>query len=112
MRYVVRPGLSGLVTCFAGSPLGRPDDRRGRPHLRSNSRLFQYYQPVWAAGGGVNYAVTPQWVVGADYLHYDLGHTHVTGTTVPPRLIFPGANLTASQTVSGDIVRAALSYKF
>jgi outer membrane immunogenic protein len=41
----------------------------------------------WAAGGGVNYAVTPNWIIGVDYLHYDLGHTNVTGFTVPPGTI-------------------------
>jgi outer membrane immunogenic protein len=60
----------------------------------------------WAAGGGVNYALTPNWIVGADYLHYDLGHTSVTG--------FDGRGdfLTASQKVGGDIVRGVINYKF
>ncbi len=62
----------------------------------------------WAAGGGVNYAITPNWIAGVDYLHYDLGHTNVTGVTAA----VPGASLTASQTVGGDIVRGVLNYKF
>jgi hypothetical protein len=47
-----------------------------------------------------------------DYLHYDLGHTNVTGVTVPPGFIVPGASLTASQNVAGDIVRGVINYKF
>jgi outer membrane immunogenic protein len=66
----------------------------------------------WGAGGGVNYALTPNWIVGVDYLHYDLGHTNVTGVTVPPGFIVPGASLTASQNVAGDIVRGVINYKF
>jgi outer membrane immunogenic protein len=66
----------------------------------------------WAAGAGVNYAVTPNWIIGVDYLHYDLGHTNVTGVTVPPGTIVPGASLTASQDVAGDIVRGMINYKF
>jgi outer membrane immunogenic protein len=66
----------------------------------------------WAAGGGVNYAVTSNWVVGVDYLHYDLGHTNVTGSTVPPGTIIPNAGLTASENVAGDIVRGVINYKF
>jgi outer membrane immunogenic protein len=59
----------------------------------------------WAGGGGVNYAITPNWIVGADYLHYDLGHTSVTATD--------GVDfVTASQKVSGDIVRGVINYKF
>jgi outer membrane immunogenic protein len=66
----------------------------------------------WAAGGGVNYAVTRNWIIGVDYLHYDLGHTNVTGFTVPPGTIIPNASLTASQNVAGDIVRGVINYKF
>jgi outer membrane immunogenic protein len=64
----------------------------------------------WTAGGGVNYAVTSHWIVGVDYLHYDLGHTSVTAPAVAP----PGfaSSLTADQTVAGDVVRGTISYKF
>jgi len=65
----------------------------------------------WAAGGGVNYAVTPRWIVGIDYLHYDLGHTTVTATVVSP-IPIPGASLSEGQAVAGDIVRGTISYKF
>jgi len=59
----------------------------------------------WAAGGGINYAVTPNWIIGVDYLHYDLGHTSVTATD--------GVSfITASQNVAGDIVRGVINYKF
>ena len=61
----------------------------------------------WAAGGGVNYALTPNWIVGVDYLHYDLGHTSVTGVDT----LF-GTSITASQNVAGDIVRGVINYKF
>ena len=59
----------------------------------------------WAAGGGVNYAVSPNWIVGVDYLHYDLGHASVTAVLGPARI-------TASQKVGGDIVRGVINYKF
>jgi outer membrane immunogenic protein len=59
----------------------------------------------WAGGGGVNYAMTPNWILGVDYLHYDLGHTSVTG-------VLDGVSITASQNVAGDIVRGVINYKF
>jgi outer membrane immunogenic protein len=65
----------------------------------------------WAAGGGLNYAFQ-HWVVGVEYLHYDLGNTTDTATTGAPGLIVPSARLTASQRVAGDIVRGTLNYKF
>lgn len=59
----------------------------------------------WAAGGGVNYAMTPNWILGVDYIHYDLGHTSVTG-------VGAATSITASQKVSGDVVRGVINYKF
>jgi outer membrane immunogenic protein len=69
----------------------------------------------WAAGAGINYGFA-NWVAGLEWLHYDLGHSSTTATA---NVFFggggafpvPGASLTASQRVSGDIVRATLSYK-
>ena len=51
----------------------------------------------WAAGGGINYAWTPNWIVGVDYLHYDLGHTSID--------TFDSAQnfLSVRQRVEGDI---------
>jgi outer membrane immunogenic protein len=68
------------------------------------------YLSGWAAGGGINYGFA-NWIVGAEYLHYDLGSSTVVANTVPPGVIVPGANLTATQRVAGDIVRGSLSYK-
>jgi outer membrane immunogenic protein len=64
----------------------------------------------WAAGGGANYAFTPNWIVGVDYIHYDLGRTSVTAATVDP--VLGTINITASQNVAGDIVRGVINYKF
>jgi outer membrane immunogenic protein len=66
----------------------------------------------WAAGGGVNYAVTPNWIIGVDYIHYDIGNGHVTGVNVPPGVIVPGVSISASQVVAGDVVRGVINYKF
>jgi outer membrane immunogenic protein len=59
----------------------------------------------WAAGAGVNYALTRNWIAGVDYLHYDLGHSSVTGAT-------SCCWETVSQRVGGDIVRGVINYKF
>jgi outer membrane immunogenic protein len=62
----------------------------------------------WAAGAGVNYGFT-NWVVGLEWLHYDLGRSTVTALNIPP---FAGGSLTGTQRVAGDIVRGTVSYKF
>jgi outer membrane immunogenic protein len=61
----------------------------------------------WAAGGGINYALSPNWIVGVDYLHYDLGNTHVTGVDAVTL-----NSITADQKAAGDIVRGVINYKF
>ena len=65
----------------------------------------------WAAGVGGEYGVGP-WSFGVEYLHYDLGRSSVTAVAAPPGVAFPGASLTASQRVAGDIVRATINYRF
>jgi outer membrane immunogenic protein len=65
----------------------------------------------WAAGAGVNYGFT-NWVVGLEWLHYDLGRSTVTALTVAPGVIIAGGSLTGTQRVAGDIVRGTVSYKF
>ena len=60
----------------------------------------------WAAGGGLEYAVG-HWLLRAEYLHYDLGDLDYN--VVDPRA---PALVLASNKVSGDIVRGAISYKF
>ncbi len=59
----------------------------------------------WAAGAGINYALTWNWIAGVDYLHYDLGRSSVT--------VAKGCcTNTVSQKVGGDIVRGVVNYKF
>lgn len=55
----------------------------------------------WAVGGGVQYAFTPQWSIGAEYLHVELDG--------------PSANsgpVTAATKVTTDLGRATLNFKF
>jgi outer membrane immunogenic protein len=55
----------------------------------------------WAVGAGVQYAFTPQWSIGAEYLHVELDG--------------PSANsgpITASTKVTTDLGRATLNFKF
>jgi outer membrane immunogenic protein len=59
----------------------------------------------WSAGGGLEYAIG-HWLVRAEYLHYDLGDLNYNVVNAT------GVVAGASNKVSGDIVRGALSYKF
>ena len=62
----------------------------------------------WTAGGGVNYALTPNWIVGVEYLYVDLGRVNYTEMASN----FPTASLNISNRAAAQIARATLDYKF
>lgn len=66
----------------------------------------------WTLGGGVEYALTQNVTLKAEYLYYDLGRAKhaVTGFSTDPDDEFLGAN--ARRKVNGSIVRAGLNWKF
>ncbi len=73
-----------------------------------NPATFSSTKSGWTAGGGVEYAVTNNWTVRAEYLYYDL-----SGTT----FVNPGPAPAISATTRWDhtrlnVVRAGVNYKF
>lgn len=72
----------------------------------------------YAIGAGVEYALSDQWIIRGEYLYYNLGTIAsamagttavVGGVTYPNTEAFAGVTRTR---IDGNIVRAALSYKF
>lgn len=66
------------------------------------------WQTGWAAGAGVEWAVSPAISVKAEYLHYDLG----TRSLVQFDPTLPGIVFGSSASFSGDIVRAGVNFRF
>jgi outer membrane immunogenic protein len=62
----------------------------------------------WTAGGGVEYGVTPNWVLKAEYLY--VGFPSQNLTEFNPA--FPTFSASASNRLSASIVRVGLDYKF
>jgi opacity protein-like surface antigen len=119
-------GMGSLHPCSGNENQGHHSSASRRQQWWADARsIINYNDPIligatvsgsqsetrvgWAAGVGVNYAAIRNWIVGVNYLHYDLGHMNVTGFTVPPGTIIPSASLTASQNVGGDI---GVNYQF
>lgn len=66
----------------------------------------------WAAGGGLEYAITPNWRVGAEYLYVDLGKINLLDIQAS-RFAIPTANtFTSSAKFGANIARLLLNYKF
>jgi outer membrane immunogenic protein len=68
----------------------------------------------WTAGGGVEYAWTNNWVLGAEFLYYDLGSRTLATVPSVAASSFFGANVFSSTKVNftGEVARARISYKF
>jgi outer membrane immunogenic protein len=64
----------------------------------------------WAAGGGLEYMVTPNWSVRAEYLYFDLGTLAQTYGDNAGR--FPGTFVSTSTEFRGNLVRIGANYKF
>jgi outer membrane immunogenic protein len=68
----------------------------------------------WTAGAGVEYAFTDNWILGAEWLYFNLGShtTTLVGTGLLNSIIPVGSFVSVRQTFDGNEVRARLSYKF
>ena len=61
----------------------------------------------FTVGAGLEYAITNNWLIRAEYLYYNLGSASAIATIAEDPLY-----TRVNTTIDGNIVRAALSYKF
>jgi outer membrane immunogenic protein len=68
----------------------------------------------WAAGGGTEYALSERWSFGIEYLHFDLGGWKVAATKIFTQnfTLGSGLDLSVKQRFSGNLIRAAINYRF
>ncbi len=68
----------------------------------------------FAAGGGLEYTITPNLIGRVEYLRYDLGTVWRSAPllTSDASLIWPGLAQRTEASFSGNIVRAGLNYRF
>ena len=64
----------------------------------------------WAAGAGLDYGLTRNWTVGAEYLYVDLGRVSYTDTSTNG--LAPLTTFTISNRAAANIARVTLNYKF
>jgi outer membrane immunogenic protein len=57
------------------------------------------YYVGWTVGGGIEYALTPNWIFGVDYSYYDLGSAKYGGLASPTSAAY-SVDLTASALVA------------
>jgi outer membrane immunogenic protein len=67
----------------------------------------------WTIGAGVEYAITDNVTLRAEYLYYDLGGSNVvTVANLAASVFFPGVYATAKYDYDGSIVRVGVNLKF
>jgi outer membrane immunogenic protein len=64
----------------------------------------------WTVGAGIDYAITPHWVVSGEYLHVDLGSVSTSGLVTTGGA--PTATFNVSTKLRSDIGRFGIAYKF
>jgi outer membrane immunogenic protein len=77
---------------------------------RDTTASFAETKMGWVAGGGIEAMLDADWIVRAEYLHYDLGNITNTLTLVTPTAFQQSA--TWSRDFRYETVRVGLSYKF
>lgn len=63
----------------------------------------------WTGGAGLEFAMTPHWIIGGEYLYYDLGDTRIVANPVLPN---PPFQVQYDFGTTGNIFRGRLSYRF
>lgn len=67
----------------------------------------------WTIGAGVEYAITDNVTLKAEYLYYNLGNSNVvTIANLAASVFFPGVYATAKYDYDGSIVRVGVNLKF
>jgi outer membrane immunogenic protein len=66
----------------------------------------------WSLGGGVDYALTNNWILSLEYLHVDLGTLSTSGTVRQASNAAVTSTMNFSVKLQSDIVRAGIAYKF
>jgi outer membrane immunogenic protein len=66
----------------------------------------------WTAGAGAEWIFARSWSVKAEYLYVDLGNTAYTSTGVTSTGIITNATITHSHTLTENIGRVGLNYRF
>src|SRR5271166_5854369 len=67
----------------------------------------------WTLGAGVEYAITDNVTLSAEYLYYNLGSSYFVAAPNPPASsFFPGVYATAKYDYDGSILRIGVNFKF
>lgn len=103
----VTGGLAVGKVSFSNNYVGYSPNGSG---LEFENSSVSQTKAGWTVGGGVDYALTNNWILSAEYLHVDLGSVSTSGLVTTGNPSTGTLNFTAK--LKSDIVRAGIAYKF
>ena len=103
-------GTGGLAVTKLKANWSYADDFAGGAGSGSESASTSAVKAGWALGGGIETALPGNWIVGAEYLHVDLGSVSTASLNFFPAA--PGTVFNHSANLKSEIVRARVSMKF
>lgn len=105
---------NGLIYVTGGVAFGEVDNSYQEIRLSTGQNRVVALTDTrtgWTAGVGAEWKFTPNWSLGVEYLHVDLGDTTVaSAASVSQGLGFPASQTTFEN--KSDIVRAKINYHF
>ena len=107
--------FGGFNTSYVatGNLSGSPAINGGAPFYASNS--FSNTRVGWTGGGGIADAITPNWIVFAEYRYTDfgtVGNTYLATTALSTVSGLSGGVLYSNRTLTQSQVQVGFSYKF
>jgi outer membrane immunogenic protein len=110
LGYLVLPNLMAYGT--AGGAWGKVDYSASNhgPGTYATSTAFSNTQGGWVAGAGLEWMISPNWLLRGEYLYYSLNSSPAVMAAAPGFAGFPSGYSWSNTNVS--VARAALSYKF
>jgi outer membrane immunogenic protein len=110
LGYLVLPNL--MLYGTAGGAWGKVDYAASNSNGAgyATSAALSSTQGGWVAGGGLEWMITPNWLLRGEYLYYSLNSSPSVVAASPTAPGFPSGYSWSNTNVS--VARAALSYKF
>lgn len=104
-------GTGGMAYGGALSSAASFARRAGGASITNATATFADSLIGWTAGGGVEWAVTPNWSVKAEYLHYDLGAVAANAVAVQPNGFYQYA-ISTKTAFNGNLLHAGINRHF
>ena len=101
-------GFNTDISAFGSVPAGLPNAGQ----FFAGSTSISTTRTGWTVGGGIEYAITNNWFVRAEYRYTDFGTINEALFSGQLNTLFPGASFVGDRKIHGNQVQVGFDYKF